>query len=202
MSLHTPEFSHAAREAISTGLAELAGRPKSARRGMSEALGAPDAKLAVAAPHDIYNLPLSAVAESAPPDRAKPVGRRALVTNQGEPIATVELPDPDGESGVVTTHGPFTESTAAAVGSVQSESKVADGEYELRMLRVPGIYLMALWLKDKQGQDDIFVPLAPAPAGLDAGTQYSWNELQTQLKGPATRVIEHERRQHPGPAVT
>jgi hypothetical protein len=202
MSLHTPDLSSSARDAINTGLADLASRPKYAKRGLSRAMaGAPEPDLAVAAPHDIYNLPLSALVESAKPDSAEQVGRRCLVTSQGEPIATVELPDPDGESGIVTTHGPFTKSTAEAVGSVESSSEVADGEYDLRMLRVPGIYLMALWLKDRQGQDDIFVPLSPAPAGLEAGARYSWDDLQAQLKEPATRVIADERKQRPGPAV-
>lgn len=196
MSLHTPDLSDSAQEAIRTSLADLASRPNYATRELSRALGAaPEPELAVAAPHDIYNLSLSALVESAAADSAEQVGRRCLVTSQGEPVATVELPDPSGEEGVVTTHGRFTKATADALGAIEGSSEVDDGDYDLRMLRVPSLYLMALWLKDRQGEDDIFVPLTPAPSELEAGTHYSWDDLRTRLKEPATRLMEHESKQ-------
>lgn len=193
MSLHTPDLSDSAQEAIRTSLTDLAGRPNYATRELSLALGeTPEPEIAVAAPHDIYNLPLSALVEPAALDSAEQVGRRCLVTSQGEPIATVELPDPSGEEGVVTTQGRFTKATADALGAIEGSSEVDDGDYDLRMLRVPSLYLMALWLKDRDGENDIFVPLEPAPPELEAGTHYSWDDLQALLREPAARLLEDD----------
>lgn len=203
MSIHTASLSLAAKSAISDRLSDLADRPNYAKRELTETLaGAGPKALDIAIPHDIYNLSLTSLVEAANPDDAEPVGRRCLVTSGGATIASVELPDPDGAKGVITTHGGFTEATVEAVHGIEGLSEVEGGDYDLRMLRVPALYLMALWLKDRQGSDDIFVPLEPAPSELEAGARYSWERLRTQLKEAAqTRLAQEDEQEGPGPEV-
>ena len=58
------------------------------------------------------------------------------------------------------------------------------GNYEVRMLRVPALYVVALWLKDLDGDDDLIVPLVPAPAFLEAGRAYREAEFLDTLEAP------------------
>lgn len=199
MTIHTASLSPAAKSAISDRLSDLADRPNYASRELTETLaGAGPEALDIALPHDVYNLSLTSLIKAANPDEAEPVGRRCLLTSGGATVASVELPDPDGGEGVVTTHGGFTEATVEAVHGIENSSETEGGDYDLRMLRVPALYVMTLWLKDRQGSDDIFVPLEPAPPELEAGGRYSWDRLRDQLEEPAQRRLAQEKQESPG----
>ena len=55
-----------------------------------------------------------------------------------------------------------------AVEAAENDQVVSRGDYELRLARIPALYVTALWLKDvKQGQDR-FVVVPPAPEGFAA----------------------------------
>ena len=41
--------------------------------------------------------------------------------------------------------------------------RIRDGKVEARVIRIPALYVMALWLKDLEGDKDVIVPMAPAP---------------------------------------
>jgi hypothetical protein len=179
VTLRPADLSAAALETIRDGVARLARRPEY----RSRAIGAADPEtLDVAAPHDVYTLGLDALASGAGLEAAEPVGQRVLLMRAEEAVATAELADPSAGEGLSTTEGPFTESTAATIAAVESWPQVAEGDYELRLLRVPAVYLMALWLKDRSGGDDLLVPLDPAPAGLEAGRGYGVSELLGELR--------------------
>jgi len=62
---------------------------------------------------------------------------------------------------------------------------VRDGKVEARLIRVPALYVMALWLKDLDGDDDVVVPMAPAPPFLEANRPYTEREFLKALTGPA-----------------
>ncbi len=51
-------------------------------------------------------------------------------------------------------------------------------------VRIPGIYLVALWLRDEDGgrDGDVVVPLAPAPPPLEAGRNYPPAEIRPLLQ--------------------
>jgi hypothetical protein len=52
-------------------------------------------------------------------------------------------------------------------------------------LRLPAVYLMALWLKDRSEDDDLLVPLAPTPPGVEPGRSYDESELFALLRDQA-----------------
>jgi hypothetical protein len=52
-------------------------------------------------------------------------------------------------------------------------------------VRIPALYVMALWLKDLDGDDDVVVPMAPAPSFLEANRPYTEREFLKALAGPA-----------------
>ena len=187
MTLHTPELSASALRAIQDGVDRLASRPEYRDRALG---GADPASLEAAVPHDVYTLGLEAVAGGKGLDAAEPVGRRVLVMEGDRAVAAAELADPDGGGGFSATEGPYTEATARAVAEVEAWPVVAGGEYELRVLRLPALYLMALWLKDRDGDGDLVVPLDPAPTGIEAGHGYSAGELLGELRERARLQLE------------
>jgi hypothetical protein len=190
MTLHTPTLSESALRTIQDRLDGLASRPEYADRLLARA---DRARLAVALPHDVYAMGLDAIADGRGLDAARRVGRRCLVMEGDRPVAAAELSDPDGEGDLTTTEGPFTDATARTVREVEAWPQVADGEYDLRLLRVPALYLMALWLKDRDGSQDLLIPLDPAPSGLEAGARYEEGDLLERLKRRARERLEFEQ---------
>lgn len=182
MTLRPAELSDSALETIRDGVARLADRPEYRDRALGAARAEP---LELVAPHDVYTLGLDALAEGTGLGAAQPVGRRVLIMRAQEPVATAELDDPDGAGGLTATEGPFTEATAKAISEVESWPAVVEGDYELRVLRLPALYFMALWLKDRSDGDDLIVPLAPAPVGIEAGRSYDEEELLGVLRDRA-----------------
>ena len=189
MTLHTPDLPEPALRAIQAGVERLAGRPEYGDRALG---GADPATLEAAVPHDVYTLGLDAIAEGKGLASAEPVGRRVLVMEGDRAVAAAELADPDGGEGFSATEGPYTETTARAVQEVERWPVIADGEYDLRVLRLPALYLMALWLKDRDGDADLLVPLDPAPTGIDAGHGYPAGELLDALRPRARELLDSE----------
>jgi hypothetical protein len=185
MTLHTPTLSDAALRTLEQGLGELAQRQGFEDRRLAAA--AP-AALAVAAPHDVYSLGLEDLAAGRGLEAAEWVSRRCLILDGDHPIAAAELPDPDGANGFTTTEGRFAATTATAIQGAED----APGEYELRLLRIPALYLMALWLKDRNGTDDVLVPLDPAPAELQPNERYSDQQLLERLRDRARSRLEFD----------
>ena len=195
MTLHTPTLSDSALRTIRDGLGRLASRPEYADRQLAKA---DRARLAVSLPHDVYAMGLDAIAEGKGLDAAEPVGRRCLVMEGDRPVAAAELADAEGEGDLTTTEGPFTEATARTVREVEAWPQIAEGEYDLRLLRVPALYLMALWLKDRDGSADMLVPLDPAPSGLEAGARYEEGDLLDRLARRARERLEFDKEEPSG----
>jgi hypothetical protein len=81
--------------------------------------------------------------------------------------------------------GPFVKATAAAQKAASKLPQVRDGKVEARVIRVPALYVMALWLKDLEGDRDVIVPMAPSPPFLEANRPYTEREFLKALAGPA-----------------
>ncbi len=186
MTLRVPEAPAKTVDAIQRHLSDLAGRAEFQHRGLS---GARLGDLALAAPHDVYTLGLDAVARGAGLDEAQVVGRRFLVMDDDRPVAAAEVADDDG-SGFQANEGRFVAATAAAIRRAEEDPELAEGRYELRLLRIPALYLMALWLSDDDGGADRVVPLAPAPKPLRPGASYAPDELLGLLREPARHRLE------------
>jgi hypothetical protein len=95
------------------------------------------------------------------------VGWRYLVTAGGQLVASAETTlAPDGtHEASQFTEGPFVAATDKAVKDVQRLPQLAAAGFELRLLRIPALYVMALWLHAPA--TDLLVPLAPSPIQKD-----------------------------------
>ena len=121
----------------------------------------------------LHSHPVHVLTPSSPARRAPatmhPAGWRFLIGGADEtPIASAEAVSVAG--GWTVSHfseGPFVTSTYRAL--LQAEK--LPGHYEPRVLSVPGLYMLALWLHGDTASDttgDVLIPLAPAPPGIAA----------------------------------
>ena len=83
-----------------------------------------------------------------------------------------------------------------ALGTAESLEMVASAPVELRLLRVPALYLSALWL---HGERDVFIALAPAPPPLEAGAVYEREAFDRDV-GEMARSVQsaYEAAERPG----
>ena len=76
---------------------------------------------------------------------------RYLVEEAGAAVASAEV-GVDAKGAVRgldhVNEGPFVKATAAAQKAAAKLPQVRDGKVEARVIRVPALYVMALWLKD------------------------------------------------------
>jgi hypothetical protein len=116
---------------------------------------------------------------------AKPAGWRFLVADRDRVVASAELADDSGNAPSINS-GPYVSATATAIDDLERLPEIADGDFELRILKVPGLYVVAAWLV---GGRRVVVPLAPAPSFLEAGRSYSEEEFMKALAEPARKVL-------------
>ena len=151
--------------------------------------------LSLSSPHPIFTVELEQLAAADRPlDAAELVGWRVLLEEDKRVVAAVELPGTEpGKAGALVNRGAFAQSTVAALNTAERHERVGSQRVELRLLRVNALYLLVLWLHAANGEDDVFVPLAPTPAPLRAETVYERKELEAELSEMARSVAESYR---------
>lgn len=141
----------------------------------------------LASPHKVHNLRLTDLEKGGLGD-APMTAWRYLVEDDGTAVASAEV-GVDAKGAVVgfdhLNEGPFVQATAAAQKAAAELPQVRDGRMEARILRIPALYVMALWLKDLDGDSDVIVPMAPAPPYLEADRPYTERDFMKALAGPA-----------------
>ena len=101
-----------------------------------------------------------------------------ILSNEGEVVAAAEV---GGDLQFSRMYeGSFVAGLAEAVR--QAEVRFADDnrDYELRLLRIPAVYAVALWLHAADA--DVLLPIAPAPRALRANALYGADELTAALR--------------------
>jgi hypothetical protein len=187
MTIRPAEVSKESVEAVREHLSEIAARPEFPERALT---GSAPWAVSLSAAHEVYSAGVDELAAGRGLASASPVAHGFLVMEGSNAIASVEQ-DTEG-GGVSSTEGPFADATARAIERAEEDPRLADGEYELRALRVPGLYLMAVWLKDLNGDGDVVIPLDPAPAPLEAGRSYGLQELEPELASMSRERLSFE----------
>ncbi len=147
-------------------------------------------------PHQVFTLGLTDLAAGKGLNAAKPTGWRYLVQEGDNVLASAEtVVGPRGEQVFSAfNEGRFVDSSAKAMRAVGESPGVAQGGFELRLLNVPGLYVLALWLHDMQGQGDFLVPLAPSPVETPAGKPAPAAVLLKELAAKARLPMEAAHR--------
>jgi hypothetical protein len=150
---------------IGAKIAEIAGRS-----GAHPLAGVDLDNLSFSEPHDVYVAQLKDVASGALD--ARKTGSRFLLVEGGRAVADIEF---DTQSAFAGLHqGPFVAATVKGLMCAVANQQYA-AEYELRFLKIPALYLVCLWFVN--GAEQVFMPLEPAPHGIEACRLYSEKDL-------------------------
>ena len=153
-------------------------------------------------PHPVYVAGLDDLADGKLLAAAKQTGWRYLLVHGdaavGEAELSAETRAPRGaKSGrskepqfLGLTHGPFAAATIDALHAAERLPQIEKADYELRLLKVPAVYLVALWLHS--GSEDILIPLGQPPAKLKKNRPYTEAGIIRALRATALRTKEFQ----------
>lgn len=125
--------------------------------------------VAISTPHRIAVLGLNHIhAGMSLRSAVREKGWRFLVLNGDKVVATVNSSiSGKGKHGFSNiTDGPFVSGTERAIRRAELLEAVQKGRFELRLLQVPAIHVVALWLRNLEHDDDLIMPVSPAPEPL------------------------------------
>ncbi|MFF5037410.1 hypothetical protein [Nocardia salmonicida] len=164
MPLHLPDPPSEVPDKVKGKLRAFADGAKFSTKALR---GARKDQLDLSTPHQIFTLGLDDITAGAGLDAARPVGWRYLVVDGAQIIASAETTlAPDGTQEMAQfTEGPFVLATDKALKIVRKLPQLAAAGFELRLLRIPALYVMALWLHSPFVE--LLVPLDPSPIGKE-----------------------------------
>ena len=82
----------------------------------------------------------------------------------------------------------FAPAIARALVRADESPRTADEEFEARLLRVPALKLLALWLHTERSED-LFVPLTSSEIGVEPGEFYDAPDFFERMSGAAQRLL-------------
>ena len=149
-------------------------RHSGATPAAARAVGGIGGHVKVVLPHPVFDLGLDQVLGEKTLDDASRRGWRYLVMQGPTAIAAAEVaPDASGgETVSAVNRGAFVAATLIELRRAEQLQSVQHGSFELRLLRIPALYIVALWLKDTPGDGDLLIPLEPVPNYLQRGQKY------------------------------
>lgn len=187
MPLHVPP---APAPALRTVLAAL-GSPTAVREARTPALRTAEGSVTAELPLPVHVLD-PVTAEGVCTTRL--AGWRFLIHSGGRAVAAAETRlTADGWTFSHFFEGPYIASTELAL----RQAEALPGPYQPRLLSVPSLYMLTLWLHGDPVADaaeghpaaaDLLVPLAPAPPGIAAHRPHRVAELLPVLTHRATPI--------------
>ncbi|MFI7299391.1 hypothetical protein [Streptomyces sp. NPDC050121] len=176
MPLHVPPAPAPALRSVLTAL----GSPTAVREARTPSLRAAQGEATPELP-----LPLHVLERITPEGVAatRLAGWRFLIRCDDRAVAAAETRlTPDGWAFSHFFEGPYIASTERALRQAESTTQ----SYQARLLSVPGLYMLTLWLHGDSASDgttghpaptDLLVPLAPAPPGIAAHSPHRVADL-------------------------
>jgi hypothetical protein len=143
-------------------------------------------------PFPVYELGLDQLAAGKGLDASRLVAwRYLLVDAQRQHVAQAAeiTPASGGASQFSAITTGYAAKSEEAFRIAESLPQLDQHEFELRALRVPALYVMAVWLKDQDGDDDLFVVIPPAFPPLQPYQVYERKDL-LRLLHQAARTKE------------
>jgi hypothetical protein len=145
-------------------------------------------QIQISSGHAVYNIGLDDLLSNKPLSALPLTAWRFIVRSGATEAAAAEtFTDPQkGTADFASVNsGPFVSGTITALQTIATDPAFAQGDWEGRMIRVPALYVMAIWAHDKKTGNDIIRVTAPAPPYLDTAKNYTWDEFKAAVAGPA-----------------
>jgi hypothetical protein len=155
--------------------------------------GAPKARIKIAQGHPVYNLDLGDLVENRGLDGARLTAWRFLLFEDSDAVAAAEL-SVDEKSGDIRFSSINSGATFQAFETLLKDPELEKQEWDVRALRVPSLYLFALWLRRASGRADRLMPIGTVPKFLEKGRTYSRRGLEEKLLPVAKRRMEESVR--------
>ncbi len=161
-------------------------------RVASLAAATPD-RIRLASAHPVFNVGLTDLVRGRPLADLPLTSWRFLVdggtstTTAAETIAATATDDAQLAS---VNDGPFVAGTAEAFTAIAKDPLFARGDWELRLVRVPALYVLAVWAHDRLTGDDRLRPIAPVPGFLDASKTCGWEAFAAALAPHAAAKLQ------------
>jgi hypothetical protein len=146
-------------------------------------------------PHPVYNLSLTDLALAKGVAHATLVAWR-YVLSDGDSAVIAEIAQIAGPSGTQTptftmiNRGPFVASLVQAVEAAGKNATLQAGNFDIAVLHIPALYVMALWLQGRVPGTGTLIPLAPVPTPLNAGQTYTEQGFIQALVPAAQRSLQ------------
>ena len=201
MALYLTQAPPAALEALTAAMPRVAALPSITLRGPAIGVATRDFTLAARVPP---SLATEASADGAIPAPVHVVGLQELAAGgdvrkaplaiwthllmEQANVAAAVLADVDAKTMkfAAVTEG---EQVRSIGQSVREAAGAGGGDYELAMIRVPALYLSAVWLKGRNGAADVLIPSDSPKSPLVAGKRYSPEEFNAALKAVAEQEL-------------
>jgi hypothetical protein len=152
-------------------------------------------KIELTSGHAVYNIGLSDLL-SDKPITAAPFTAWRFIVNAGTPDSAAAETHQDPEQGIPIfasiNAGPFVNGTVAALKTLAADPAFTKGDWEGRMIRIPALYIMAIWAHEKKTNADLIRVTAPVPAYLDANKTYTWPEFKAALQEPVKQKLAND----------
>ncbi len=138
-------------------------------------------RLRLAVPHQVYFVGLLDAAEGHVLSSAELVAWRYILDDGERALAAVEVGcSPSGEN-LEFSHineGPYVEATVQGVRLADSLIKESGNDFELRLLNIPSLYIVSLWLFAERS---LLIPLPPTVRELESYSVY--------MEEPFTQIV-------------
>jgi hypothetical protein len=178
----------AAYEVVRSAMSDLASR---AGFGTPSLRRADPSTLGLSTPHRVAVIPLNGLRRGgALRDVAQTTSWRFLLHQGDRVIAavdTIETKEGRYQFGHIN-EGPFTTATEEAIRRAERLDAVRKGQFEPVLVMAPALYVVALWLQNRSGDSDWFLPLPPTPEPLVSYQPTRSDEFQDILRRLAEKV--------------
>jgi hypothetical protein len=135
--------------------------------------------------HPVYTFGLQDVTQGRELREAACTGWRfLLMEGDATSVAAAELAIDRQSSAlrfVGVNAGPYVASTVTALQTRLCEPELKSRDWLVRLLRIPSVYVMALWLHDASSGEDRLWALGPVPKNLEENRMYSWPHFSDAL---------------------
>jgi hypothetical protein len=137
----------------------------------------------------VYSLSVVDVAQGIPLAQAGKLHGWRFLVELGS-MASAEVVERDGRHQLSRwNHGGFNRQMAEVRQRLSGSETLADGEYELRVLVVPGLCVCAVWVFEEASERSLVVPLAPTDPSLEAYREYTGAAFLTALNASARQRL-------------